>query len=183
MQLREQEHERAVQVFEEVSRLLDKRLYRLRLLYWSLPSGNSRGRSSDLAHARMGGYREVLYEWTDGINRDLALVQQYFGDDIRYSLDHDIGIQFIGLGRAVEDLWNSDHDPGPSDSSGLDDRLQRLSGDIYRYNIAMIRAIQDGAIGVASRKVTTRGNGARSVGPPPAIRSRPEPDSSQVRSG
>jgi uncharacterized membrane protein len=35
VQRREQRHEQAIRVFEELSRLMDRRLYRLRLLYWS----------------------------------------------------------------------------------------------------------------------------------------------------
>src|SRR5580693_8556624 len=31
---REEEHQRALKTFEEVSQLLDRRLYRMRLLYW-----------------------------------------------------------------------------------------------------------------------------------------------------
>jgi hypothetical protein len=38
MQLNEEKREKALQIFDEVSRLMDKRLYRLRLLYWSLPA-------------------------------------------------------------------------------------------------------------------------------------------------
>jgi hypothetical protein len=35
-QLAEEKRERALQIFDETSRLMDKRLYRLRLVYWSL---------------------------------------------------------------------------------------------------------------------------------------------------
>jgi Tfp pilus assembly protein PilN len=37
-QFREQERERAAKAFDEISRLLDKRLYRLRQLYWQGPA-------------------------------------------------------------------------------------------------------------------------------------------------
>jgi hypothetical protein len=35
VQRREEEHQRALKTFEEVSQLLDRRLYRMRLLYWA----------------------------------------------------------------------------------------------------------------------------------------------------
>src|SRR5689334_9785269 len=94
-QLAASERKRSVEIFEEVSRLLDKRLYRLRLLYWSLPVGSSLGVRSELADQRMTDYRTVLYDWNDGINRNLALIQQYFGDDARYEFDNVIGIHFV----------------------------------------------------------------------------------------
>jgi hypothetical protein len=36
-QLAEEKRDKALQIFDEISRLMDKRLYRLRLVYWSLP--------------------------------------------------------------------------------------------------------------------------------------------------
>jgi hypothetical protein len=72
MQLMEQERERAVLIFDEISRLMDKRLYRLRLVYWRLKSGHDgTGWPAETAE-RFEEYRQVLYEWNDSINRNLA---------------------------------------------------------------------------------------------------------------
>src|SRR5204863_5791423 len=98
VQLQRQERERAVAIFEEVSRLMDRRLYRLKLLYWSLPAGRADGTRSPLAEPRMDDYRQVLYEWNDSINRNLALVQQYFGEAMHKRLDNVIGSAFVSLG-------------------------------------------------------------------------------------
>jgi len=99
-QLRQQEREWVVTIFEEVSRLMDCRLYRLKLLYWSLPAGRADGTRSPLAEPRMDEYRQVLYEWNDSINRNLALVQQYFGEAMRRRLNNVIGSAFVSLGRS-----------------------------------------------------------------------------------
>ena len=72
VQRMEQERERAVQIFEEVSRLMDKRLYRLRLLYWGLAGESDNAKWSALSESRMEDYRKVLYEWNDSINRNLV---------------------------------------------------------------------------------------------------------------
>ena len=147
-QLRQEERERAVAIFEEVSRLMDRRLYRLKLLYWSLPAGRADGTRSPLAEPRMDQYRQVLYEWNDGINRNLALVQQYFGEAMRRRLDNVIGSAFVSLGRSVERLWSSEGNPAPAVApKELDRRLTELSSLVYGFNLQMIRAIQACAVG------------------------------------
>lgn len=77
VQTQDRERERAVLVFEEISKLLDRRLYRLRRLYWSLVADEDV--HSERSDNRMDDYQDVLYEWNDSINRNLALIQQYFG--------------------------------------------------------------------------------------------------------
>src|SRR5262245_8427057 len=71
VQFREQERERATKAFEEMSRLLDRRLYRLGQLYWGLGGPTEGGRKEDVAR-RMDEYCAVLYEWNDNINRNLV---------------------------------------------------------------------------------------------------------------
>lgn len=142
VQIRDQRKERAGRIFEEVSRLMDRRLYRLRLLYWSLPAGNSAGTLSDLADQRMEYYREILFEWNDGINRNLALIQQYFGDGARRDFDRSVGAEFVALGAAVERLWGDRHAVGAVEQSQLHQRIDGLNAMIYRYNVRMIDAMQ-----------------------------------------
>jgi hypothetical protein len=147
VQTQDRERERATLVFEEVSRLLDKRLYRLRLLYWSLTADTDV--RSEQSEARMEDYRQVLYEWNDSINRNLALIQQYFGIAIRGRLDYQIGGTFVELGHAVEAMWRRFDSGTGAESSELisDARLTELGAQIYAYNLDMIWAIQGGAVG------------------------------------
>lgn len=147
VQTHDQERERAVLVFEEVSRLLDKRLYRLRLLYWSLATDTDV--RSERSESRMEDYRQVLYEWNDSINRNLALIQQYFGIALRDRLDYRIGAAFVELGQAVEAMWRRfDSGPGTASRERINDvLLTELGSQIYHYNLDMIRAIQGGAVG------------------------------------
>lgn len=146
VQVAERERVRAVQIFEEVSRILDKRLYRMRLLNWALTSDPY---ADDLAKQRMAAYREVLIEWNDNINRNLALVQQYFGSTMRSRLDNAIGATFVGLGRTLESMWKSRSDVGESlpDPVQVNARLNSLAGLIYKYNLDMIRMIQSSQVG------------------------------------
>ncbi|MFC6064399.1 hypothetical protein [Streptomyces ochraceiscleroticus] len=147
VQTQDQERKQAVLVFEEVSRLLDKRLYRLRLLYWSLTADTDV--RSERSESHMDDYRQVLYEWNDSINRNLALIQQYFGIAIRERLDYGIGAAFVELGQAVEAIWRRfDSGTGATGREQVNDALlTELGSQIYRYNLDMIRAIQGGAVG------------------------------------
>jgi hypothetical protein len=152
-QIMTSERTRSIEIFEEVSRLLDKRLYRLRLLYWSLPAGNSRGVRSQLAEQRLDDYRQILFDWNDGINRNLALIQQYFGDEARFEFDHVMGIHFIQLGRMVEHYWNSDDALDPVEKSDFEGRLHLLGRLIYHYNISLLQTIRANSM---TRKGRTR---------------------------
>ena len=90
VQRRDEEHQRALTTFEEVSRLLDRRLYRMRRLYWAArDTAVGAGDQERLAAAR-ADYRVVLAEWNDNLNRNLALVETYFGTPVRHVMSGQI---------------------------------------------------------------------------------------------
>lgn len=148
VQTHDRERERAAEVFEEVSRLLDRRLYRLRLLAWSLlAEGDGR---SEQAESSMENYRQVLFEWNDSLNRNLALIQQYFGAVARDRFDRTIGAAFIELGRTVEAMWKQrGEEAGGAGGRQIQDvQLTELGGLIYVFNLDMIKAVQSGRVGL-----------------------------------
>lgn len=148
VQRRESERERAEQAFEEVSRLLDKRLYRLRQLYWSLRPDADDARK-EAAATKMDDYRAILYEWNDSINRNLAVIQQYFGLEMRDRFDYVVGRELVELGAIVEAMWKERDLVGqPRTSRDIGNRLAKLAGMIYEFNLALLRALQSGSVGV-----------------------------------
>lgn len=76
----------ATAVFEDISRLMDKRLYRMRRI--SMGVGNDV--DADIMSRRWDAYRESLFEWNENLNRYLALTQMYFGQEARDTLERDI---------------------------------------------------------------------------------------------
>ncbi|GCD99134.1 hypothetical protein [Embleya hyalina] len=146
VQLADQELQLALRIFEEISRLLDRRLYRLRLLAGEATPPNTGARSA-LAESHMDAYRAVLFEWNDGINRNLALVQRYYGAEMRDRLDNTIGAAFVDLGREVEALWKGAGQLRPD----LETRLRQLGGLVYHFNLEMIRAVQQRDVGLLGR--------------------------------
>jgi len=139
LQLAEQAREQALQVFDEISRLMDKRLYRLRLVYWSLQAEDGQPEHSHLATSRFEDYRKVLYEWNDSINRNLALLQHYFEPGMRHRLDNEVGGTFVELGRVIEQWWRTGAQP--ESEGAIDAKLRTLGSLVYEFNLAMIRAI------------------------------------------
>jgi hypothetical protein len=148
IQLREQEIERAAEIFEEISRLLDRRLYRTRQLHWRLKE-KAQGSSRQDADQKMEDYREVVYEWNDNVHRNLALLHRYFGEQMRNRLDYTIGTEFVEIGIELEGLWN---DSLISEKQqllrALDQRITKLSHLVYHLNIDMIRMLQSGSVGL-----------------------------------
>lgn len=83
----EGELRRADDVCQAVSRLLDRRLYRmLRLVDVLDGQGDDPDRPALLAR-RLGEYDQVLYEWNDQLNLNLAMMGTYFGESARDWLD------------------------------------------------------------------------------------------------
>jgi hypothetical protein len=140
--------EKATQLFDELSRLLDKRLYRMRRLYWSL-LGDRPGGTSEESRARMATYVEILYEWNDSVNRNLALLQSYFGHGLRAHLDDVIGAKFRDLGAELEQLYREEAAPSPNDMTL---RFAELADLIYQFNLDMISLIDGDGDGVAGAK-------------------------------
>ncbi|MGI9609608.1 MAG: hypothetical protein ACR2NL_04870, partial [Acidimicrobiia bacterium] len=94
----------ATMVFEEVSVLLDRRLYRMRRVNWlarSLALAPETGSTVEVNHA-LRAYRSILEEWNDNLNRLLALVQTYFGQPVRERLQRELHESFAAVGEELD---------------------------------------------------------------------------------
>jgi hypothetical protein len=109
----ETERDAARAVFEELSRIFDRRLHRMRQLDASLAASSQAG---DVERA-VGRYREVVDEWNDNLNRMLALVQRYFGKSLRDELDYGLMTRFVETGALLQDRVRDHRTRAPSSSS------------------------------------------------------------------
>jgi hypothetical protein len=98
-QRREEERQQALKTFEEVSLLLDRRLYRMRRLYWAARREAQGARDEAGLTSAHDDCREVLAEWTDNLNRTLALAETYFGRQTRMMLEDEVYDEFTVAGR------------------------------------------------------------------------------------
>ena len=135
----------ASRVFEELSRLLDTRLYRMRRLHTGIADPD---RTSGTLTTRWDAYREALFAWNENLNRNLALTQRYFGNEARDKLENQIAEGFRELGSLLE---------GSGYPAGLEGRMERyhhrqeiadrVNNQVYDFDIMLIESIQAGSIG------------------------------------
>ena len=136
----------ATKVFEEISTLVDKRQYRMLQVDWKLrPSRGDPQRET--LDAAMSEYREVLGDWNSNLNRHLALVERYFGKDVRTTFES-IQEESKSIGQQLEsDFWDLvDH--GSAAEASHQSSLFALNDHIYQLNIVMISMIQTGEVGI-----------------------------------
>ncbi|GII33989.1 peptidoglycan-binding domain-containing protein [Planotetraspora mira] len=155
VELQEQERQRAIKIFEEISTLLDKRLYRMRLVHWAAKR-RIRGSAHDGLAAALDGYREVLLDWNDNLNRGIALMEAYFGGDLREQLE-ELYDHYAAVGRAL-DQFTRDVGTVPVDDlevPPLGHRLDRLSAEVYVLNLRMLHLLQQGKLGQSAPGVTS----------------------------
>lgn len=135
------EQNAATEVFEELSRMMDKRLYRMRRVHNGLGSGFSQEKMSE----RWSTYREVLFEWNENLNRNLALVQRYFGNEHREILEFKIQAGFRHFGQLLSGDSYPDHVNSKYDyRQTVADELNVI---IYDFDVALISKIQRGKVG------------------------------------
>ena len=139
VQQRDQERVQAMKVFEEVSSLLDQRLYRMRLVFWAAKRGSTE--ALDEARAR---YRDVVTTWNDNLNRNLALVETYFGGATRHRLEDDIYEEYSAIGRALEQYVR---DGGTPEDSPIGRRLSWLGRQVYDFNVSALDLLQTDRVG------------------------------------
>jgi hypothetical protein len=148
-QQRDQEREQAIKVFEEVSSLLDRRLYRMRLVFWTARRRAGAGGNVDALDEAREQYREVVTTWNDNLNRILALVHTYFGGAARHELEDTIYEEFSAIGRALEqfvrDVSSPDFDR--ADIPPIDGRLRWLGRQVYAFNVRTLELLQEDRLG------------------------------------
>lgn len=157
---RRQEHDRrgqaqldaAADFYQELSRLLDRRLHRMRQLDGWLNRPNQPGDEIERLLVR---YREVIDEWNDSLNRNLALAIRYFGHETHASLE-DLYRKFSAAGARIEARARDYRDGGRASPPPVTADLKFLDVLIYDLNLRMIEAIQRGSIGMADAAASAR---------------------------
>lgn len=143
---RDEVRRQAMKTFEEVSSLLDRRLYRMRRVYW-MAKRRAEGGAADQLPAALDDYREVLLVWNDNLNRVLALVNTYFGGTVRRQLETDVYERYAAVGRALEQFVRQVSAGTAATVPPLGRRLDTLSHHVYQLNSRMLALILQERIG------------------------------------
>jgi hypothetical protein len=155
--LQQAERSTALDLFEELSTMMDRRIYRMRRLCWQLQSEDRQRASVDDA---MTAYREIVRDWNDRLNRNLAVTEIYFGRGIRDQLHAEIYTGFAQIGSQLEAAYRGD----PKQSVRAEAALDTLADAVYELNVRMIRRVRDGRVGAFLPE--TGSQAARAVGTP-----------------
>jgi hypothetical protein len=130
--------------YEELSHLLDRRLHRMR----ELDGWLERPEQTREIDRRLSRYRDVLDEWNDNLNRNLALAIRYFGVHTHAVLE-DLYRKFSTAGSRIEGRFREYDADGKTSSPPVAGELRQLDLVIYDLNLAMIQALQNGSVGVS----------------------------------
>jgi hypothetical protein len=158
--LSDRELEKADSVCQEISKLLDKRLYRMLRLYYALRSARNSGstQAKEAARARLGDYDSLLYEWNDQLNLNLALIGSYFGQTARDWLHFEIYELCQIIGSELEALYRHVIDQVPL-TVNVDDielHLSTLNEQVYRLGVFMMTQLREGYVGRSAPKPVLR---------------------------
>jgi hypothetical protein len=143
---RDLQRQLALKTFEELSALLDQRLYRMRLIFWAAKRLALRPAKPTSLNVALTDYRAVLRIWNDNLNRNLALIDTYFGEAARRRLEDDLFAEYAAIGEELDEFVRevSARDEAPIRVRPIGSRLTELSDRVYGFNILMLRSLQDG---------------------------------------
>jgi hypothetical protein len=139
----------ATTTFEEVSVLLDRRLYRMRRVFWiARRLAPAPGGTADL-DAAQGAYRVVVEEWNDNLNRLLALVQTHFGRPLRERLQSELYDTYAAIGEELEQFVRevSTTDRGAVRVRPVGRRLTDLGHRVFAFNLLLLAALEHERVG------------------------------------
>jgi len=142
--LKEEELKRGSEVCHSVSQLLDKRFNRMRRLY----DACQRSLSKEVIEQRHQAYDEVLDEWNDSLNLNLALVGAYFGNSARAYLISDIYEPFKKAESALERAYTevSQKPDAHYDFSELLKQLDQIKESVYQFVRCMLTQLRGGLV-------------------------------------
>jgi hypothetical protein len=170
--LQEDELRRADDVCHQVSKLLDKRLYRMRRFYDALASDPELPERNHRIQAALKEYNAVLYEWNDALNLHLALMGAYFGERARDWLDIQLYEEFKQVGADLEDYYlkSARGDPGDHNLAELKTYLDSLGNHVYQLGFFMMTQLREGHVGRSAPDSLGVSASPEDVQPPSATR-------------
>ena len=135
--------------FEEISRLLDRRLFRTKQVFWWLEDDPMDPKIADTRAEAMRQYREVMFAFNESSNRNAALVERFFGAAIRQDYE-DVNRNLVRIGGHVTDVWRdaqaSMRVTTEAERAYMTE-IAKVATQIYDFNVRMLRAVQEGAVG------------------------------------
>lgn len=126
---REVETSQATAAFNDISGMMDRRLYRLERVLWAYQLQLPQSAIDE----RNGEYQAKIHEWNESLNRNLAIAELSFGTAMRDELENGIASDFTCV-------HNKLRQPDP-DTVTVRGDVGELRRRVYDFNIAMLTRI------------------------------------------
>jgi hypothetical protein len=153
LRLKEDEARRAAEVCHELTQLLDKRLYRMRRLYWATAAFQRDPATEEGLLEKLRDYDATLYEWNERLNLNLALVGSQFGLAARQFL-YQLYEHFRAVGANLERAISGARQGEDTSSllQSLDGEFEgwqegSLNNEVYLLGLTMLTQMRDGLVG------------------------------------
>lgn len=129
----------AMQTFEDVSGLLDQRLYCLhQLRVWTERD------DAEMYDAALNKYRDAIRDWNFSINKLLAKLQIYIDIESRDTLNFDVGAKFVRAGELVEEAIRERRKTDKQiDLPHVKETIDALRQEVYLFNIKLLGKIEE----------------------------------------
>ncbi|MCP5047140.1 MAG: hypothetical protein GY940_08205 [bacterium] len=142
-QKRDYEVKCATDLFQTLSKEMDKRLYAMRLVFWGIQSEKV---SDQEVAERWTAYRKILVEWNNSLNIKLSMLERYFGHKMMEVFEFNIQAHFRELHSGLKDYYEKEVE-GEEFEKKWEQTADKLSELTRKTNIQMIRLIQKGEVG------------------------------------
>lgn len=144
----ESEKAKAEKCFEEISTLLDTRMYKMRKIFWAYEVNKPKNEIDSLWR----NYSKFLQEWNNNLNKNSALVARYFGKSKRNDFE-----AIHGGFRTAEKLLENLRDQNHLDSTKLkavEKSLDIVNPKFYFFGIDLQQQIETEKVGVLKMKMS-----------------------------
>jgi hypothetical protein len=148
--------ERAGAACQQITSLLDRRLFRMQRLMGAATRAAADEIDMDELERRRQDYLAILFEWNDHLNTNLSLVGAYFGDSARVALEH-LYEGFSRVGAQVESLVRAARSGEDTSARGatLASEFEGWSSDsinnhVYEFGVRLMSQLREGQVGQAA---------------------------------
>ena len=163
IRMREAENQRAGTACQDLTTLLDKRLFRMQRLL-AVTTARSRGSASDdELQKRVREYDEVIIAWNERLNMNLSLVGSHFGDEARADLEglyedfRRVGLRVEAAVRMARDGGNPARMAAEVEGEFEGRDPGSLNDRVYQFGLMLMGQIREGTVGrYAPNKPTPR---------------------------
>ncbi len=139
LSLIESDRKMAEEIFSEISRLMDSRVYKTRLLLNA--KYNKKNYSVSLQK-----YSAHLIEWNENLNRNVALIKSYFGTNASNYFYNDVHLALREIGSKIQNCREINN----STYKAISTELDNINNSICNMDSIMLNLIQQNNIGRSS---------------------------------